>query len=132
MTGRAVYDRALSLINERDSEGAFHGDTADFEKNAPELINLILAQVWADDMCVRGIPPKSWRYAFETVRGLDEELPLHGAVASIIPYLAASLLIHEEDMTRSEYYRRMFESARANLLSSFKSARHTSITDVYR
>lgn len=132
MTGRTVYERALALINERDSEGAFHGDTADFEKNAPELINLILSRVWADDMCVRGIPPKCWRYAFDTVKSLDDELPLHEAVASITPYLAASLLIHEEDMTRSEYYRRMFESAETNLLTSFKTARHSSITDVYR
>lgn len=132
MTGRQVYVRALALINERDSEGEYHGDTADYEKNAPELMNLILTRVWADDMCVRGIPPRNWRYAFDTVKTLDEELPLHEAVASITPYLAASLLIHEEDMTRSEYYRRMFESAEANLLSTFRCARHSSITDVYR
>ena len=131
MTGREVYTRALALINERDSEGEFHTDTCDYENNAPELMNLIVSQVWADDMRVRGIPPRDWRYAFDRVVSLDDELPLHAAVASITPYLAASLLIHEEDMTRSEYYRRMFELSRERLMTAFTRARHSSVTDVY-
>jgi hypothetical protein len=131
MTGREVYLRALSLINERDSRGDFHNDTSDYEANAPDLLNIIVSQVWADDCCVRGISPKDYKYTVERITSLDTELPVHSAVAAIIPYLLASLLIHEEDMTRSEYYRRLFVSSENALLGAFTSAKHTSIADVY-
>lgn len=131
MTGRCAYESALSLINERDSNGEFHQDTQDYEKNLPILLELCVAQLWYDDCIVRGVSPKNFRYTSEKIKSLDTELPLHEATASLLPYLLASLLIHEEDLERAEYYRQLFASAESTLVTSFTSCRHTSIEDVY-
>jgi hypothetical protein len=65
MTGRCAYESALSLINERDSNGEFHQDTQDYEKNLPILLELCVAQLWYDDCIVRGVSPKNFRYTSE-------------------------------------------------------------------
>ena len=131
MRAREAYEMSLALINERDVEGDYHSDTADFEKNAHLIINMIIPRLWHNDCLVRGISPKNYRYAFEPLESLDEEIPLHVSVCSLVPFLLASLLIREEDEKRAEFFRYMFESAESRLLSGFSSAEHKSVVDVY-
>lgn len=131
MTGRQVYNAALAVINERESTGEYHDDVQDYEKNAPALINLLISRLWADDCVVKGIDTRCWKYTVETVKGLDEELPLHPSFFFAMSFALASLLIHEEDAARATYYYTLFQDARANLVSSFSHARKTGIRDVY-
>lgn len=131
MTVREAYKTALALINERDGEGAYFSDTEDFEKNLPSLVSLAVASVWQDDCTVRGLAPSSHSFAFERFASLEDEIPLHEATASLIPYLLASLLLREEDRERSEFYMTLFEEQEYKLISTFKKARHTSVVDVY-
>ena len=131
MTVREAYQMALALINERDSEGEYFSDTVDFEKNLPTLASIAVAGVWQDDCTVRGIAPDSHGFVFDRIESLDDELPLHEATSSLLPYLLASLLLREEDRERSEYYRTLFTEQEYKLISAFKKARHTSVVDVY-
>lgn len=131
MTVREAYKTALALINERDGEGTYFSDTEDFEKNLPSLVSLAIARVWQDDCTVRGIAPKSFSFVLEHPIGFDDEIPLHEATASLIPYLLASLLLCEEDRERSEFYKALFTEQEYKLVTAFKKARHTSVVDVY-
>ncbi|MBR5632472.1 MAG: hypothetical protein IKW68_00695 [Clostridia bacterium] len=131
MTGREIYEQALSLINERDSEGNFHTDTSDFEHNAPDLITLAVSDLWYLDGVIRGIPPRDFRYTVKRITSLEDEIPLHPSVAATIPYFLASMLLNEEDGERSDYFRKMFLSAKLNISEAFTKAEHKSIRDVY-
>ncbi len=131
MTVRQVYDRAIALINERNSAGDFHTDVGDFEKNAPSIINTAMARLRFDDAVIRGV--KACDIDFENeMRTMDDEVPLHPAIASgVLPLETASLLLLEEDRSRSDWFHTLFIEARQNVLSAFASARHGSVTDVY-
>jgi hypothetical protein len=131
MTGRDVYRKALAIINERDSEGDFHTDTYDYEKNAHELINLLVAKLWCDDCIVKGLSPKDWRYAVEEVTSLDEQISLHPVFMPCLAFALASLLIHEEDSERADYYYKLFRDSESAIVNSFSRASHSSVYDVY-
>ena len=131
MTGRDVYVKALSIINERDSQGEWHSDTADYEKNAHELINILVSKLWCDDCIVRGIPIEDWRYTLEDISCLDEELSIHSAFLPALSFALASLLIHDEDRERADYYYKLFRDTQASLVRNFARANHTAIKDVY-
>ncbi len=131
MTGREVYNKALAIINERDSDGAFNTDTGDYEKNAHELLNLLCSKLWCDDCIVRGIPARDWRYTLEEISSLDEELTLHSVFMPCLAFGLASLLIHEEDSARADYYYKLFRDSENSIVSAFARATHGSVQDVY-
>ncbi len=131
MTGRDVYTKALAIINERDSEGEFHADTSDYEKNAHELLNVLVSKLWCDDCILRGIPVRDWRYTVEDISSLDEEISIHSAFLPALSFALASLLIHEEDSARADYYYKLFRDTEASLMENFARANHTSIKDIY-
>ena len=132
MKARQAYERALALINERDSGGAYHTDVADFEKNAPELINSIVTLLWVDECIVRNIAMREINWNFEPIRTLDDEIPLHEALASgVLPFALASFLILEEDSERADYFYRLYTNARSAVVSAFVSAEHGSVRDIY-
>lgn len=132
MKARQAYERALALINERDSGGAYHTDVADFEKNAPELINSIVTLLWVDECIVRNIAMREINWNFEPIRALDDEIPLHEALASgVLPFALASFLILEEDSERADYFYRLYTNARSTVVSAFSSAEHGSVRDIY-
>ncbi len=131
MTGRDVYTKALAIINERDSEGDFHIDTEDYEKNAHELINLLVSKLWCDDCIVKGLSPRDWRYAIEELSSLDEEISLHPVFLPCLSFGLASLLIHEEDSSRADYYYKLFRDCETGIVETFSRASHSSVFDVY-
>ncbi len=132
MKARQAFDRALALINERDSGGAYHADVVDFEKNAPEIINSIVTLLWLDECIIRKISPRDFSWDFQPIRTLDDEIPLHEALASgVLPYAIASHLIFEEDSGRAEYFYSLFKNTRSEVVAAFASATHGSVVDVY-
>ncbi len=132
MTARAVYERALSLINERDAKGAYHSDIQDFEENADELINSLVTLLIADESIVTKVPIRELEEKLEKVTSLDSEVPLHISLCSgVLPYLLASVLISEEDSGRADYFYNLFKEAESRVVRGFCSAHHTSVIDVY-
>lgn len=132
MKVRQAYERALALINERDSGGAYHSDTVDFENNAPELVNTAVTLLWLDDCVIREVPVRDISWNFQPVSSMDDTIPLHDALASgVLPFILASLLILEEDHTRSEYFYGLYADARSRVMSAFGTARRGSVKNVY-
>lgn len=132
MKVRQVFDRAMALINERDSGGAYHSDITDFEKNAPSLVNSAVTLLWLDECVIRGIPVKDISWEFESVDGMDDDIPLHDALASgVLPFALASFLLLEEDHTRAEYFYGLYADARSRVVSAFASAHHGRVKNIY-
>lgn len=132
MKVRQAFERAMALINERDSGGAYHSDVVDFEKNAPELINSIVTLLWLDECIVRNIPASEIKWDFQPVTSMDDDIPLHDALASgALPFCLASLLVLEEDAARADYFYRLYNNARNAVVNRFATALHGSVKDVY-
>ena len=131
MTARDIYLGALGIINERDGEGELHRDTGDFEKNAPALITLVLSRLWFSDSTVRGIPLREWRYTVDRIKSLDDPVPLHVSLEPAATLYLASLLLHEEEHERSNYYLALARESEERAVSGFLRARHDRVRDVY-
>ena len=132
MKVRQVFDRAMALINERDSGGAYHSDVTDFEKNAPELVNTAVTLLWLDECVIRNTPVNEISWEFTPIVDMEDEIPLHDALASgVLPFALAAFLLLEEDHARAEYFYRLYSDARSRVVSSFASAHHGSVKNVY-
>lgn len=132
MTARAVYERALAFINERDGKGTFQSDIQDFEKNAPEVINSCVTLLLYDESIIEKKPIRELEEKLEAVTALDSEVPLHISLCSgVLPYLLASMLIAEEDKERADYFYNLFKDSENRMVKSYSSAHHTKVRDVY-
>ena len=132
MTARQVYERALSLINERDGRGEYHSDVKDFEENAPQLINSLITLLLPTQRIIEKKGIREEGFDFEAVSSLDDEVPLHRALSSgVLPFALASLLIIEEDVARADYFYKLFRDSEARVAESYASGSHGSIKNVY-
>lgn len=132
MKAKQAFERALALINERDSGGAYHSDVVDFEKNAPELINSIVTLLWLDECVLRRTAVSEISWDFQPVVSLEDEIPLHDALASgVLPFALASFLILEEDQSRADYFYRLYNNSREAVVKAFASAYHGTVKNVY-
>lgn len=132
MTARQVYNRALSLINERDGVGNFHSDVTDFEKNAPEIINTIITLLLPSECIIRGKKIRDLDTPFETVKALDDTIPLHDALASgVMPFYLAAIMILEEDSTRADYFMTLYRESEDKVVRGYSTACHSSVKSVY-
>lgn len=132
MKVRQVYDRAMALINERDSGGAYHSDTVDFEKNAPELVGSAVTLLWLDECVIRDVAVKDISWDFPPIRTMEDEIPLHEALATgVLPFALASFLLLEEDSGRSEHFYKLYVDARQRVVSSFVKAHHGRVQNIY-
>ena len=132
MKVREVYDRALAMINERDSGGAYHSDTADFEKNTPSILNSFIILLLSDDAMIRGNSVRDISYGVEPMASMEDEIPLHNALASgVLPFALASFLLLEEDKERADYFYRLYLEAKSRVVSAFATARHRRIKNMY-
>ncbi len=132
MKVRQAFERAMALINERDSGGAYHSDVADFEKNAPEIVNSIVTLLWLDDCVLRNVAVRDVSWDFQPVRTMDDDIPLHDALASsVLPLALASFLLLEEDGARADYFFRRYSEAKLATVSAFASAERRSVRNVY-
>ncbi|MBR5817907.1 MAG: hypothetical protein IKY62_04605 [Clostridia bacterium] len=133
MKVRDAYERALALINERDSSGDYHDDVMDYEKNAPELVNSIVTLLWLDESIIRKVDVRNMGWDFEPMTTMDDEIPLHQSLASgVLPLALASFMLLEEDSARAEYFYKLFSMARADVTRAFASASHEKIRNIYQ
>ncbi len=132
MTARQVYNRAIALINERSSGGAYHEDVEDFEKNAPEVMNSIITLLWPSQCIIEKKKLKALSWDFNPIGSMDDEIPLHISLASgPLPFALASFLLLEEDAQRADYFYTLFKKSEESVMKSFAYATHTKIRDIY-
>lgn len=128
---REIYERALALINERNSEGAYHADIGDFEKNAPAVASTLIALYTTSDAVLKNEKIRDIG-EIKAVESLDDELPFHPHLsAAVLPFALASMMILEEDSQRSEYFLSLARLAESKLLSAYARGESTSVKNVY-
>ena len=133
MTGREVYTLALSLMSEKDSGGFDHSDISDYEKNAPAIISVLLPEIWCETRGLKKGGAREPDCCLGTVTSLDETLPIEDAFAlAPLSYALASMLIYDEDRTKSDHLYNMYQKSLKNLKRSFSKANHSSIKDIYK
>ena len=132
MTAREVYNRAIALINERNGGGAYHDDVEDFEKNAPEVMNSIITLLWPSQCIIEKKRLEALSWDFSPIGSMDDEIPLHIALASgPLPFALASFLLLEEDAQRADYFYSLFRKSEENVVKTLSYATHGKIRDVY-
>lgn len=132
MTARQVYQRALAFINERDGSGAYHADVSDFELNAPEILNTAITLLLPAQSIIEGKKIRELDISLESIKTLDDEIPLHYALSSgVLPFYLASVIILEEDRERADYFFKLFKESEERVLKGYSNLNHTSIKNVY-
>ena len=131
MKAREVYERALALLSEHESDGANY-DTAAFEENAPRLLSLLCVMLDETDLTVRHKEFREEAAEIKTVTTLDDEVYLHPLIcAGVLPLGLAFLLIAEENSTLSSLFFSLYQKEKDALIRRFRKARRHQITSVY-
>ena len=133
MTGRAVYFKALSLLNERAADGETQYDTASFEAAAPEMINVL--SVMLDDLDLH-VKHREFHEANDEPRqisSLDETIYLHPVIcASVLPLGLAFFLIAEENSNRASLFFNLYRTEKEALYRKYRSTKRHKIRSVYQ
>ena len=130
MKVKQALESAMALINERDSSGEFHSDVGDFEKNAPRVVSSIITLMTPDDCIVKGLRPSEAKWGAE-LTSLEDDIPLHEALASAVPLGLAAFLLLEEDSVRAESFFALFKAARERVVATFTTGTRGSVRNVY-
>ena len=126
-TVRAVYDKAIMLIDEQDdaSGETFNYDTQDFKVRTIDLLNHVLDEVYPASTTYY-LENNGVRPALEDIESFDDELFLDPYICrTVLPYYLAwhFLLNLDPDRAhefRDDYYRTLNE-ARAGLPAEMES-----------
>ena len=130
MTARDVYNRSLALIHEHNSDGPY--DTLDFQKAAPELINLLCTLLEELDLHIKGQKFHENALTPHTIQSLDDEVLLHPILCSaVLPLGLAFLFLTEENSSLAGIFCKLYESERESLRRRFLKGRRHKITNLY-
>lgn len=131
MLAREIYQRALHLMQEVDSDGTNY-DTDAFEVSSASLINLLCVLLDELDLLVKGRNFHEAHTAPREITSLDDEVLLHPVItAGILPLGLAFLLLAQEDSERAAVFFNLYEKEKDALRRRFKRGRRHKITSVY-
>ncbi len=132
MKAREIFNRAVSLIGERDSDGNLSDDIGDYKNNAVDLLNTLISMVWPSECILRNIHTDSFRYVPPNISSLDDEVALHLSLChGVIPFGLAYLFLLDEDLARANVFYKLFTEAESKLVYRLMKAKRQRITDVY-
>ncbi len=133
MTGKDVYYKALSLLNEHEAPGEAQYDTESFERAAPEMINVLT--VMLDDLDLH-VKHRSFHEATDEpkqIHSLSEPIYLHPAIcASVLPLGLAFFLIAEENSARASLFFKLYQSEKEALYRKYRTVRRHKIRSVFQ
>ena len=125
MTGRSVFERALSLCGLIGAEGSLPADLEDLEARAPGLLNGLIAE---STMLNRRLTGEAEE--LQELETLDDTIGLCDLLCAALPYGLGALLTAEEDPSLSSLLDARYQAARRALLADGVPYRHP-ITEVY-
>lgn len=132
MTGRTVYNRALTLLHERGGEGEIQYDTAQFEAAAPTLINVLAVMLDELDLHIKHRAFHEAEYLPKQIVSLDEELSLHPSICmSVLPLGLAFFLVSEENESRAALFFKLYQTEKDALYRRYRTVRRHKIKSVY-
>ncbi|MBE6689593.1 MAG: hypothetical protein E7588_10045 [Ruminococcaceae bacterium] len=132
MTAQKIYQAALELINERDENGELCDSTGDFEKNAPGYLSILTISLYELDCRIKGVSCNIDDDNPPSVKSLEDEITLHSVLCrGVLPYGLAFMLLLEEEPSRAEKFRMLYENAVYNLEKMHLRGQRKNIKDVY-
>lgn len=127
MTGKDLVNSAYSILGLLNSQGKPSVDTEDFEKRAPALINLLLAENSELDCRIRRTEHRVCR--LDDINGVIDMSDI--VMESVLPYgLARLFMLGEDDMLANELGKAYYEARKQAL--TFGKAKIAPITEVYQ
>ena len=119
-TAREIYQTSLHLLGERSEH-----DRAVLEERAPDLINMILAELRDLDAALKKEAVRPGE-ALKEISSLDDNVHCEAVIAaSLVPFALAAFLIQEEDSSRADYFYRLYSKGAEKLWArSRKGKRH--------
>lgn len=119
MTGRTIFERALSLCDLRGAGAALPADLADLEVRGLDFLNVLIAEnVMLDRRLTGEVRP------LQEVASLEETVALSEKLCALLAYGMASLLMAEEDPSLCGILDARYRAARNALLADGKSRVH--------
>ncbi len=132
MTARQVLESALSLMNERGENGEYSADIRDYEKNAVSCLSILAISLHELDCRIKGVVCRFDDITPPEVKSLDDELQLHISICrGVLPYGLAFMLLIEEEPSRSELFRSIYEKECFRLERLYTRAKRRSVKEVY-
>lgn len=107
LTVRAIYDKAIMLIDEQDdaSGETFNYDTQDFKVRTIDLLNHVLDEVYPASTTYH-LEGDGVRPALEDIKDFDDELFLDPYICrTVLPYYLAWHFLLNLDPERAEKFR---------------------------
>jgi hypothetical protein len=121
-TAREIYERSLALLGQENGENTEH-----FQKKAPLIINLLLAQLLELDLALKGEDFSS-RASVPQIRDLEEVLGYEDVILlSLLPVGLASFLIQEEEPERSAFFLQIYQREKETLRQRCRKGRRHKI-----
>ncbi|MBP3387400.1 MAG: hypothetical protein J6L23_02585 [Clostridia bacterium] len=124
--GIDIFEAALDIIGERQSDGSAPPDVSFFRSRAVSYINIVLAECapYQARLCGEVID-------FAPIDSLDDELDIDSRLSlGAMPYGVASLYLLAEGDSRYELFRTIFENMLLKVMR-YGTAKTHSIADVY-
>lgn len=119
MTGRTIFERALSLCGLRGDGSALPADLADLEVRGLDILNGLIAENTMLNRRLTGhIQP------VQELAGLEEAVDLSERLCAVLPYGVAALLMTEEDPSMYGILDKHYRAGRQMLLADGKSRVH--------
>ncbi len=132
MTAREVFNMALDLMNERDENGSGNQNIADYEKNVLSCLSILTVSLYELDCRIKDVACHFDDKTPPNVTSLDDELALHFSICrGALPYGLAFMLLLEEEPTRAESFRGLYEKECYRLERLFTRGKRRRIREVY-
>ena len=119
MTGKTVFERALSLCGLRGAGNALPSDLGDLESRALDVLNLLLAE---NAPLSRRLDCKE--EAVQTLQDMEEPILFCDELCGVLSFGLGALLIAEEDPSLSAMLDARYRAGRQALLADGKSRVH--------
>ncbi|MBR2634901.1 MAG: hypothetical protein IKD31_04925 [Clostridia bacterium] len=109
-TAREIFQRSLALLGQEPGE-----NTEAFERRAPRILNLLLAELVELDYWLKGEKMPD-TVSVPSVETLEDPLELDESIEwMLLPLGLAALLIQEEEGARGSFFLQLYENERETL-----------------
>ena len=119
LTGRTIFERALSLCGLRGSGDALPSDLADLEVRGLDFLNGLIAE---NTMLNRRLTGHV--HPLQELTGLEETVALSERLCAVLAYGLAALMMAEEDPSLYGILDARYRAGRQQLLADGKSRVH--------
>lgn len=132
MTPKDIFYMALDIMNERKQDGKYSKDIGDYQGNVISYLNILTVSLYDLDCKIKGVPCFFDQDTPPLITSLDQVLDTHISICrGVLPYGLAFMLLMEEEPSRSETLRSLYESAAYKIERLYTRSKRLKIKEVY-